>query len=721
MLVKRAHPLLHGISSGIRRCFAVGGRVGTPSTTPADPAGKLFRPAVNLLASPDNASNAHSMRTAHARLRRVGWATGLCLLWFAKFAFSGDLWPFILPEQTSLEVRDPSELPHFPLASIPRPATVSDPQTDLPPRNLSLNEAIALGLANSEVVRVLAGASAVSSGRTVYDAAISNTQIDQQRARFDPAVRAEHFWNSSEPPNAFFDPLDPTRAIIGGTRTGSDNLDFGLSKQTSTGGTVDFGVNSNASRFRPGVFPLNPQTGSSVDLSYTQPLLQGGGLAVNRIPIVLARIDTERSFFQYKDSVQQHVQGIIAAYWLLVFARTDLWAREQQVQQAEFANQRSEKAAEVGLASAGEVSQTRVALENFRVALLAAQANLLQREAALRNILGLPPYEPHRIVPVTPPNAVELRIDWQQIVDLGEQQRPDIIELKLIVEADEQLLRQSRNQATPRVDATALYRWNGLEGEMPIGSDLRSRAGQFTDWSLGVNFSVPLGLRSERAALRQQELLIARDRANLAQGVHQMVHTLAGNLRNLDQFYAQYKRLQAVREAAALNLEQQTRAYVNGLIQFITVLQAIVDWGNAISSEAQALTQYNTELANLELATGTILQAHGVAFYEERFGSIGPLGRFKAERLYPSQAIPAAAVDRYPSAEQPAEESFDLQNPFEQASEADSSEDSQYQEPPPLPPLDEPTSSGAASFKRLPPVGSVDAARTAHLPTLNTQ
>ena len=38
--------------------------------------------------------------------------------------------------------------------------------------------------------------------------------------------------------------------------------------------------------------------------------------------------------------------------------------------------------------------------------------------------------------------------------------------------------------------------WNGLTGTMPNGERLSSGGGKFTDWTLGVNFSVPLGLRS---------------------------------------------------------------------------------------------------------------------------------------------------------------------------------------------------------------------------------
>lgn len=619
----------------------------------------------------------------------------------AKSAEAQKLWPFILPEQKSIRVRDPSELPTARIPQVPRPPTVSDPQFDLPPRHLTLNEAISTGLANTEVVRVLAGVTAVSSGRTIYDVAVTNTQIDQANARFDPRALVNNTWSRGEPPGAILDPLVPGRSLIIGSRTDNHNLNFGLSKATSTGGTVDFGVNSDAGRFRPGVFALNPQYRSSLDLSYTQPLLQGGGMAVNRAPIVLARIDTERSYFQYKDSVQQSVRGIIEAYWALVFARTDLWAREQQVAQAEFANTRTKQRLEVGDANAGDVAQTQVALENFRVSLLDAQSNVLQREAALRNILGFPPYDPERVVPVTPPSTEELKVDWNGIVELAEQRRPDIVELKLILEADQQLLLQSRNVATPRLDAVALYRWNGLEGTMPGGMDLASRPGQFTDWTLGVNFSVPLGLRRERALLRRQELLIARDRANLEQGLHQTVHILALNLRNLDQFYQRYIRFQRVREAARVNLDQQMARYNLGIIPFITALQAIVDWGNAVSSEAAALAQYNTELANLERETGTILEAHDIAFYEERYGSLGPLGVFGPTHCYPESMPPTPSVDRYPGGDRPAEESFDLQDPLEKRDE------NGEEIPPPGRDTTEPHSEETSLMNRLPPTRDI--------------
>ena len=571
-----------------------------------------------------------------------------------------------LPGQRSIQVRDPSQISTSGAASLPAPRTVSDRGDDSAEIHLSLDEAIRIGLANSEVIRILAGVTAAGSGQTVYDVAITNTAIDEQQARFDPFLTWQNSFNRIESPVANLDPLDANFARIEGIRADDYTMTADLSKTTATGGVLSLGVNTNPARFQPGLFALSPQNRNSVDLSFTQPLFRGGGIASNQVPIVVARIDTERSYFQYKDGVQEMVQGIIAAYWSLVFARTDEWARQQQVQQAQFAYDQAEARFQAKTVSRGVVAQARVSLGNFQTALTAARNNVLQREAALRNMLGLPPADGKRLVPVTPPAAERIDFDWESLLQLAEQNRPDVIERKLIIESDEQQVRLALNQASPTVDATMLYRWNALDGTTPTGAQLSTTAGQFTDWTLGVNVSVPLSLRQERAALRRQELLVARDVADLRQSLHGMTHNLATSLRNLEQLHEQYREFHAIRNDALFNLqERQARWTAGGVggVSYVDLLLAIQDWGNTISAEAQALTQYNTELAILERETGTILEAHGVRFYEERFGSIGPLGRFGPDRPYPSSLPPAPNADRYPRGDEPAENYFELDDP----------------------------------------------------------
>jgi outer membrane protein TolC len=554
----------------------------------------------------------------------------------------------VVREQRHLEIRDPAQLPKAHIPPIPPPITVSDVDKPAVPQEMSLDDAIRIALANSKVVRVLAGTTAVSSGQTIYDPAITNTTIDEARAAFDPVVTANNTFSRSEVPAAVSDPANPFNTLITGTRVDNYDLGLGVTKKTITGGSFGLNVADNVARFNPGPAPLDPQARSSVTLSYTQPLLQGAGVDVNLAPIVVARLNTERSFFQLKDSMQELVRGTAEAYWAVVFARTDVWTRRQQVEQGAAAYARSEGRQRAGLTDAAEVAQARVSLANFRANLITAEANLLTREAALRNLLGLPATEPARITPITPPTPERFDPNWPELIQLAEQQRPDLIELKLIIEADQQNLIVARNTALPQVNATMLYRWNGLEGTTPAGLRVESGPGQFTDWSLGVNFSVPLGLRQGRAALRQAELILARDRANLDQGLHAASNDVATSVRNIAQFYEQYRAFREARTAARINLEQQLAQYRANRTIFLNVLQAITDWGNAVSAEAQALAQYNVELATLERQTGTILETHGVRFFEERFGSIGPLGRLAKPVCYPEATPPSSNSNRYP-------------------------------------------------------------------------
>jgi outer membrane protein TolC len=577
----------------------------------------------------------------------------------------------ILPEQRSIDYRDVAKLAPAPIPISAPPRTVSDPRPETPEWPLSLDDAIRIALENTRVVRVLTGTTASASATTIYDAAIANTLIDQQRARFDPVLTEKSLWSRTNLPVAILDPFDPTRSLITSNPTDAYSSDFGLTKTNVLGGQLGLDVTENPTRV-PGArgLPLNPQNPSAVTLSYTQPLLQGAGFQVNMAPIVIARLNTEQSFFQYKDGVEELVRGVIQAYWDLVLARLIVWARDIQVQQFREAFELESARLKSGLkGDLGTVSQARVTYYQFQANLIAAKADVLTREGALRNLLFLPPADDRRIVPVSAPTSARLRPEWDGMVRLAEQRRPDIVELKLITEADRVRLLQAQNQALPKLDASALYRWNGLSGEMPNGERLSTSAGQFTDWSIGVNFSVPLGLRQGRALVREQRLMIVRDEANVEQGIHAASHQLAATVRDLDGAYEQYVAFKETRAAADVNVRAQNERFRAGQTIYLNVLQALNDWGNAVSSEAQQLTSYNVALAGLERQTGTILETHGLFFFEERFRAAGPLLIPSHDRLYPSATVPTGSPQRYPGSGQPAENAFDLKSPVERPKE----------------------------------------------------
>ncbi|HAV34013.1 MAG TPA: hypothetical protein DCX79_18600, partial [Planctomycetaceae bacterium] len=432
----------------------------------------------------------------------------------------------------------------------PEPVTVATKESAAEEQYLSLNEALRRALENSEVIRVLAGVTATSSGRTIYDTAIAVTPIDIAKAKFDPVFQANSTQRRNETP--FLDPLTP--AIDGLTTAGND-YGVKVTDRNLLGGTAAIGADNRWDSRDIGGFSSRNQPVMSV--SYTQPILAGAGRAANEAPIVAARLQQEQSYFQFKDAMQRLVRDVIAAYWLLVQARTELWAREIQVEQLEFSFRSLEAKADVGLRNRPDAAQAQASWSNARATLVQARANVLQREAALRNILGLPPEDGQRLVPSTPPTRDRIEFRWKEIVETAQSSRPDLIELNLILDADRQRLVQQSNLAKPSLDATAGYRWNGLSGRTLAGESVSAGPGDNTDWTMGVVFTVPLSLRESRARVRNQELLIAKDRANIQQMLHQVEHQLATSLRTIEQNLQQYEAYREARQASAFNVRAQ--------------------------------------------------------------------------------------------------------------------------------------------------------------------
>ena len=251
-----------------------------------------------------------------SRRFRALWAVTLSLL--AGCQSVAEVYSLVHPEQREIVYRDPAALPPAALPTSAPPRSVTFPNNGEATRILSLDYCIRIALQNSTVVRVLTGVSAVGSGQTIYDPAIANTAIDQARGRFDPVLSANNVFSQDETPFGVFDPLPPA-ARISGTKDELYDLDANLSQINPLGGTSKLRVGATRSYIEPGVLPLNPKVNYDTELSYTQPLMRGGGLEANLAPIIIARIDTERSFFQFKDSVQELVRSVIEAYWSLVF------------------------------------------------------------------------------------------------------------------------------------------------------------------------------------------------------------------------------------------------------------------------------------------------------------------------------------------------------------------------------------------------------------------
>ena len=138
----------------------------------------------------------------------------------------------------------------------------------------------------------------------------------------------------------------------------------------------------------------------------------------------------------------------------------------------------------------------------------------------------------------------------------------------------------------------------------------------FNQWQVGLTFSMPIGFRAPLANVRQAQYQLLRQRAFLQQIVHQTTHSLARFFLEVDANYKQFRTAERLRIAAQQRLEAQRAFYEEGRITIDRLLDAVSQYANAIATEAQYKTSYNTSIAALEEAKGTLLAYDNIAVAE---------------------------------------------------------------------------------------------------------
>jgi outer membrane protein TolC len=570
---------------------------------------------------------------------------------------------------------NPMQLPR-----LVKPRTTNDPEAqEIWP--MTLQQAIRIGLDNSEIVRVIAfgaqgipiggfeptplnsGASAgVASSlgagtlQSVYDPAILETNIATALSTFDTAFTTSLLWGSNVTP--FNNGVQGGSLTLTGTKfpiiSVNDSYTFqaGLSKQTETGATLGI-VHNIAWSYQNSSFLVWPSAfTTNLQLTLTQPLLGSAplpgqaagrpvGLEANRAPIVIARLNADAAVWRFKAEIMAHVRSVEQQYWNLAQSHVQLWSADRAVALAQGILDRERVELVVGKGTIADVAEAEQRLEQFNLDLVTRTSDVITTERQLRNILGLPPADNRRIIPVTPPAEARLEPDWDISLAQMLNFQPDIVQQQILVRVAELQLLIARNQLLPQLSLNALYQFNGLGQQLdsaeavmtgatlkalnPVIAHLQTISGlnsppgtfsNFVTWQVGFTFQAPLGMRAPLANTRSAQYVLLRARAYLQQIVHQTTHSLARFFLEIDANYKQFKTASRLREAAATRLEAQRAYYEEGKIPIDRFLDAVSQYATAVATEAQYKTTYNISIVALEEAKGTLLAYDNISVAE---------------------------------------------------------------------------------------------------------
>lgn len=519
---------------------------------------------------------------------------------------------------------------------------------------MTLQEAIATAMQNAHVIRTLGGRVATPVGQsagsppqnltlnpdfaaTAYDVAIqetSNTGPEQALAAFDAQLQSQMTWDRTDRP-VNIDPAFANQSVFFTDVTLRDNMNYQteISKRSAVGSQLFFrnitqyDSNNNPSRVHPSDWL------TSFELEIRHPLLRNSGAQVNRIPVTLARMNTDIAISDFEINMRNFVYEVEQAYWELYFhyhnldaARTGFASSHAIWKQA-----KTRQANELEGGEAANEAQARVQFYNFKSRMQQALSDLLHQESRLRFLLGISPTDGRLIQPTDQPTKARVEFDWEAVKTEADSRSPELRRQRWRIKQQQLQLIAARNQLLPQLDLTALYRPLGIGDELTRFGSRSGRnlveegsfatdelfEGDYTEWRLGVQYQMPFGFRAEMAQVRNQQLQLRRAEKRLEDEELEIMHQLSAAIRRMRDRYVlaqtQFNALKAARDQVSA---AETGYKVAQNVPLDVVLDAQSRQSQAEIDYFRALTEYNLAIAEVHYRKGSLLEYNSVMLAE---------------------------------------------------------------------------------------------------------
>jgi outer membrane protein TolC len=513
---------------------------------------------------------------------------------------------------------------------------------------LTIDEALQIGLANSQMIRSLGGRILANPDAepSYFDPALQESDpifgAQAALSQFDARIDGSLTYAKND--DVFNNPT-----LGGGAneiQQDLTNLNWTIEKTSATG--TRFAWNSSF-RLDSNNAPNNLFDSAWTTLaeaSIRHPLMQGRGLEFNRIAgpnsqpgfrtstgILISRINHDISLGQFEAGVRQYVQDLVNAYWDLHFAYRNYDAA-QRARQTAAETWRLVKARYDNDLPGGEADKEAQTREQFFLFDLQVESALngdprrgitgvLQSEANLRQLLGLPQSDDRFIRPSDAPLTARCTYDWNELVDFALENRVDLNTQRWRIKRRELELVAAKNFLMPRLDALVTVRNNGF-GDRLAGGQARfsSAATDFfssdhMEWQAGFEFNAALGYRQAFAAVRNAELSLMRERAVLTEQRQQVVFELGNALRRLERAYNAMQIAYNRELAARQTVEARTAAFEAETAAADQLLDAQQRLAEAESEYYRTQTDYAIAQLSVQNETGVVLAQFGLSLAEE--------------------------------------------------------------------------------------------------------
>ncbi len=591
----------------------------------------------------------------------------------------------------------PKVFPNF--LDIYRPIQVGEPEVTNSPRldqlihdnklELSLQDAVELALENSMDITVeryapwladtsILKAKSGGAGAGTTGGLLGSSTANLPVFSFDPLLTSSAIVNSAQTPvnNPFISGTGTAGITDLATHSTQFNNQFTQGFQTGT----NFFASWNNTRSSSSSFEnfFNPAVESTLTIGFSQQLLSGFGISVNRRNILIAQNNRRIADWAFAQQAITTITNTITAYWELVYARANVKIEEQAVTVSGRLYSDNQKQLGAGTMSPLDVITAQSELATDKQNLIVAQTVQLQDEQTLKNEISKDPMASNlvnlEIIPTDQPTqpAVIEASSFQAAIQEAFAKRPELQQQIYNLKNADIDMKATRNALRPELTLSGEYSSVGLAGNSPItGAPTVASSGipivdangnpitvdiggvatpifepvtnktvtgtnqqgftdaqsqifhnRFPTYSAELTLNLPLRNRSAQADSARSILTEREEQATIRQLKNAAILDVRNTYIALTQDRAQVEAASKARELEQLAFEDEQKKYRLGASTVYNVILMQRDLITAQGTELRALANLQEAKANYERALGRTLDVNHVTIADGKSGTV---------------------------------------------------------------------------------------------------
>jgi outer membrane protein TolC len=441
--------------------------------------------------------------------------------------------------------------------------------------------------------------------------------------------------------------------------TGTAN--FAYQQGLASGTNISIGFNNSHITNNVPFTTLLPQVTTNFQIKLTQHLLQGFGFPANTRFIRIAKNNRELSDVAFRLQIIDSVDQIENIYWDLVFAYENARVQNESLAFAQKTLSDTKKQVEIGSLAPIETVRAQSTVAQDQQFVTAAQTNLQLEQLLMKNALTRTLKDPTlataEVIPISTMDvpSKEPVVPTEDLINDALRHRAELIESRIDLNSRDLSNKAVRNALLPSLDLYAYYGGSGLGGTLnPITPFCTSTStnslcippgsipAQFSsghpvsydtaldnlvtsaapDKGVGVQLSIPLRNRAAQAVQIRSELEYRQAQMRLQQIENQVGIEIRNAQYAVQQNRASVDSARAALELAHQSLDAEQKKFQFGTSTNTLVLQYQSQLATSESTLVNAMVAYEKSRVELDRATGTLLDHHGISIDDAARGTV---------------------------------------------------------------------------------------------------